>query len=567
MNYQEYFKKELFKIIKELSAADNICVEHLENKFSIEVPNKPEFGELSSNLAMISSKLFKLSPRKLAERISNKLKDNKYIKKIQIDGPGFINLFLKSVFWQNQLRVLSEKVNIYNYDIDKKKICIEFVSANPTGLMHIGHARGAVLGDVIASILEEVGHDVCREYYINDAGEQIKKLISTIKYHIDKKKTDNLPSDLYPGEYLKEISHKLKLDSSNKKSLSDNVVNSVMKDIKYDLDSIQISHDRYISEKKLASEENITQLKDILKKLEISYLGYQDEPDSSNKTNWKKEKMLLFKSKQFGDDKDRALIKPNGELTYFMTDIIYHLNKIKREFDELINIWGADHSGYVSRLKNVIKQIANKEIRFEVLLTGLVNLYDDKMPIKMSKRSGTFITMREVVQKVGSDALRFMMISRDVNQTIDFDFKIVKKQNKDNPVFYVQYAYARCMSLIRIFEKTFDNKKTDFKDLDYNLENLVLSEEIDIIKTLSNFHNIILLSANYYEPHRVTNYLQTLARIFHNYWGLGRVDPNLKIIIEKNYELSKSRIFLVKSISEIIKKGLRILKISCPESM
>ena len=463
--------------------------------------------------------------------------------------------------------MLSEKVNIYNYDIDKKKICIEFVSANPTGLMHIGHARGAVLGDVIASILEEVGNDVCREYYINDAGEQIKKLISTIKYHIDKKKTDNLPSDLYPGEYLKEISHKLKLDSSNKKSLSDNVVNSVMKDIKYDLDSIQISHDRYISEKKLASEENITQLKDILKKLEISYLGYQDEPDSSNKTNWKKEKMLLFKSKQFGDDKDRALIKPNGELTYFMTDIIYHLNKIKREFDELINIWGADHSGYVSRLKNVIKQIANKEIRFEVLLTGLVNLYDDKMPIKMSKRSGTFITMREVVQKVGSDALRFMMISRDVNQTIDFDFKIVKKQNKDNPVFYVQYAYARCMSLIRIFEKTFDNKKTDFKDLDYNLENLVLSEEIDIIKTLSNFHNIILLSANYYEPHRVTNYLQTLARIFHNYWGLGRVDPNLKIIIEKNYELSKSRIFLVKSISEIIKKGLRILKISCPESM
>ncbi len=567
MNYQDYFKKELFKIIKDLSVVNNINVTELEDSFSIEIPNKSKFGELSTNLAMVASKLFKISPRELAEMISKELYKNKFIKKIQIDGPGFINLFLELIFWQNQLKELAENLDTFDYKVTKKKICIEYVSANPTGLMHIGHARGAVLGDSIASILEEVGHNVHREYYINDAGEQIKKLTKTIDYHLKDNNSQPLDEDLYPGEYLKKIAKKLKKIGVDKNLESEKIVSEIMSDVKSDLSNIKIYHDDYISEKELASNKNVTNMKQLLRKLKLSYMGYQDEPDSLNQSNWKREKMLLFASKKFGDDKDRALIKANGNLTYFMTDIIYHKYKVERNFDEIINVWGADHSGYVSRLKSVIGQITQKKIKFEVLLTGLVNLFDNKKPLKMSKRSGTFVTMREVIENVGSDALRFMMISRDVNQVIDFDFQLVKNQNKDNPVFYVQYAHARCMSLIKIFKKTFENKKNNIDQVDTNFENISLPEEIDIIKMLANFHNIIRLSANNYEPHRVTNYLHSLARIFHNYWGLGKINIDAKIINENNYDLTKSRIFLIKAISEVIKRSLKILKINCPESM
>ena len=565
MNYFDYFKISLSEILKEISEEKVNFIEKIEESFTVEVPSKKNFGELSTNIAMIFSKQLKMSPRDLAELISKELIKNKYVKDIDIAGPGFINLFLKKEFWHQQLVNFVSSFDNYNYNVKPKKICVEYVSANPTGMLHIGHARGAVLGDAISSILQEVGHDVDKEYYINDAGEQIKKLVKTIIYHkenpnSDLKKINN--DDYYPGNYLVGISSIInKVDNVE---ISNEVTELIMKDIKNDLKSLGISHDNYISEKIMASKSNINQLKKKLIEKDLAYLGFQDEPDSPKNKNWKKEKKLLFRSSNYGDDKDRALIKSNGELTYFMTDIIYHLNKVERGYDILLNVWGADHSGYVKRLTNATLQLSEKKIKFKIFLTALVNLYNNKKLLKMSKRSGNYLTLKDVYNEVGSDALRFMMISRDARSTIDFDFQSVQERNKDNPVFYVQYAYARCKSLFKIFQENF--KLNSDKNGFYS-NNLKLNEEIDLIKKVTNFHNVILQSAEFYEPHRVTNYLYDLARMFHNYWGLGKINVNNKIIINDNEEITCSRIFLVNIISLVIKKGLRIIKINCPENM
>ena len=564
MNYFNYFKISLSEILKKISEKKGNLIENIEDSFTVEVPSKKNFGELSTNIAMIFSKQFKMSPRNLAELISEELIKNDSVKDVNIAGPGFINLFLEKSFWYSQLTSFVSSFDTYNYDVDPKRICIEYVSANPTGLLHVGHARGAVLGDAMSSILKEVGHKVDKEYYINDAGEQIKKLVKTISYHKENPNSDSKKinkEEYYPGDYLVGISSMINEVDNN---IDSEATDLIMKDIKNDLKNLDISHDNYISEKVMASKPSVEHLKKKLLELDLAYIGFQDEPDSSKNQNWKRESKLLFRSSNFGDDKDRALIKSNGELTYFMTDIIYHLNKVERGYDILLNVWGADHSGYVKRLTNATLQLSKKKIKFKIFLTGLVNLYNNEKLLKMSKRSGNYLTLKDVYNEVGSDALRFMMISRDARSTIDFDFKSVQEKNKDNPVFYVQYAYARCKSLLKIFKENFklSSEKTPFYS-----QNLKLSEEIDLIKKIANFHNIILQSAEFYEPHRITNYLYDLARMFHNYWGLGKINAENKIIINDNVDLTCSRIFLVNIISSVIKKGLEIIKINCPENM
>ena len=564
MNYFNYFKISLSEILKKISEKKGNLIENIEDSFTVEVPSKKNFGELSTNIAMIFSKQFKMSPRNLAELISEELIKNDSVKDVNIAGPGFINLFLEKSFWYSQLTSFVSSFDTYNYDVDPKRICIEYVSANPTGLLHVGHARGAVLGDAMSSIFKEVGHKVDKEYYINDAGEQIKKLVKTISYHKENPNSDSKKinkEEYYPGDYLVGISSMINEVDNN---IDSEATDLIMKDIKNDLKNLDISHDNYISEKVMASKPSVEHLKKKLLELDLAYIGFQDEPDSSKNQNWKRERKLLFRSSNFGDDKDRALIKSNGELTYFMTDIIYHLNKVERGYDILLNVWGADHSGYVKRLTNATLQLSKKKIKFKIFLTGLVNLYNNEKLLKMSKRSGNYLTLKDVYNEVGSDALRFMMISRDARSTIDFDFKSVQEKNKDNPVFYVQYAYARCKSLLKIFKENFklSSEKTPFYS-----QNLKLSEEIDLIKKIANFHNIILQSAEFYEPHRITNYLYDLARMFHNYWGLGKINAENKIIIKDNVELTYSIIFLVNIISSVIKKSLEIIKINCPENM
>ena len=493
-----------------------------------------------------------------------------FIEKLEVVGPGFLNIFFKKSFWQDQLKVYFKNVNSFNYKIVKKNICLEFVSANPTGLMHIGHARGAVLGDTIASVLEEVGHKVTKEYYINDAGEQIKKLKKTIKFHVNNKNNKKIKTDdeLYPGEYLKEISKKIYKQELSELMFENNIIKFIMNDIKEDLLKIKIAHDSFVSEKECSSKKNIDEILKKLNQKKLTYYGYQEKPKSLNNESWERKKLLLFKSQEHGDETDRALIKSNGELTYFMTDIIYHQKKVDKKFDILLNIWGSDHSGYVKRLQSALEQLNKKaNYIFEIKLTSLVNLLNGKQVVKMSKREGNYVTLREVVEKVGPDVLRYMMISRSVDKKIDFDFEIVKSKSKDNPVFYIQYAYARCMSLITIYEKTFNTslKNIDLKKV--NLSNLNLNEEIIMIIKICNFFNVIIKAAKFYEPHRIANYLFDIAKDFHAYWGLGKVDSSKKVIIDQNSNISLSRIVLILSISKIIKKGMNILKIECPENM
>ena len=471
-------------------------------------------------------------------------------------------------YWHEQLCLFASKSPKNFYTVKKKKkINIEYVSANPTGLMHIGHTRGAVLGDVLASILQSVGHDVVREYYINDAGNQISSLMNTIYFHLNIDSGKRIDQDeIYPGDYLKEISKKIakKFKNFDPKynyiEIKREVIKIILDDIRSDLRDLSINHDNFVSENSLLSKFDVKKFISYLKEKDLIYEGFQDPPKGIESKNWKKQKQLLFKSKESGDDSDRALIKPDGAITYFMSDIIYHQDKLNRNYDSILNIWGADHHGYVFRIKKAVKYLSKENINFEILLTALVNLIKDKRPIKMSKRKGDYITLKQVLKEVGKDAIRFMMISRSHDKVIDFDFDLVKEKTKDNQVFYVKYAYARCASIKRSTQNILE-KGSD------NISFLKLKEEINLIKKLVNYSFVIRKCAESLEPHRLTNYLYELSKQFHNYWSLGNIDYTKKIVISNNKELTNARLFLINNIQIILKDGLDILKIEAPEEM
>ncbi len=568
MYFYENLKQTLLSILEFLVKERVLTNKDFEKKrFNIETSSNSDFGDISTNIAMVYWKDSIFDLYKFAENIKNKLLENSNVEMVEIKKPGFINVFLKKSFIQNQLKLV--QINTINKVRNKQKINIEYVSANPTGLMHIGHARGAVLGDSLANLLISVGHDVTKEYYINDAGNQIELLKDTILFHKNNKKKkdrDDFPEHLYPGEYLENICSHLfsKENSKNSEELKKNAVSLILKDIKKDLEEIGVFHDNFVSEKEISTDMQVKNIISILKKKKLVYEGFQDKPKGIENKNWIKKKQLLFKSKLLNDDSDRALIKPSGGLTYFMSDIIYHGKKIDKKYDILINIWGKDHSGYVARLENAIKSVFNQDFKLIVKLAALVNLIKDNKVLKMSKRQGNYITLRDVLKDVGKDALRFMMISRSSEKVLDFDFDLVKSRTKDNPVFYVQYAHARCCSINKIANQLFD-KKIKKKEIDFSLLNL--PEEISLIKLLCLFNKNIELAVESFEPNKLTNYLYDLSKNFHSYWSLGNLCSEKRILVENNIELSQARLGLVNGVKKIISQGLKILDISAPSSM
>ena len=555
---------------------------HDLSNISFEFPRNSSNGDFSTNAALVLFKKLKIETRDVYNLIFNLFKDNDDFESIELAKNGFINFTVKDHVLHNLIRdVLVNKSSFGKKNIgNSEKIIIEYVSANPTGPLHVGHTRGAVFGDTLSNILDFVGYSVCREYYINDSGEQIKNLAKSVylryKQNFSDKKI-SIPEDLYPGEYLIPIAKKISenyhdhfLDKEEKVWLEvfkEEAINSVMDIIKKDLDDLGIKHDVFTSENSLLKSGYVDKTFSSLEKKNLLYEGKTQPPKGSKKNDWVQENHILFKSKKFGDDEDRVIRKHDGQWTYFMPDIAYHFNKYERGFSKMVNIFGADHSGYIARMKAAVKAITNDKANLEIKTCQLVRLSRAGKPVKMSKRSGSFITLNELIEEVGKDAVRFMMVSRKNDAQLDFDFEIFKNENNDNPIFYIQYANARINSLIR---NSKDKLGIKIKEKDLIKSDLNLLKNINerkIIFQIANFPRVIEQSAIFMEPHRLSYYLRDLASVFHQYWNLKVNDKRIQILDKKEIDLSMARVALLFSVSITIQIGLSLLGIKAIEEL
>lgn len=523
----------------------------------IERPKKKEFGDFSTNIAMlIGAKECKPS-RKIAEILINEMKDKEgIISKADVAGPGFINIFINQRYWLNSLKDVSRLGSRYGQTLTGKckKVQVEFVSANPTGPLHIGHARGAVVGDALASLLEFAGYEVCREFYINDRGRQIETLGKSvyIRYKELLCEKVEMPEDFYKGEYIKDIACDMVLKYGRKylkttleqtEEIAEFAKSILLNQIRKDLEDLGVTFNNWFSENDLYEKGLVDSAIEGFKKKGVVF---------------EHEGATWFRTTGFGDDKDRVLEKALGDKTYFASDAAYHLNKIDRGFDEIINIWGADHHGYEARIRAVFKAMGYDDSMLRIVFIQLVSFLRNGIVVPMGKREGEFVTLRQVLDEVGKDACRFLFLMRKSDAHLEFDLELAKKQAPENPVFYVQYAYARICSIMKhAKENNIEPPSPEDADLDI----LNQDEELTIIKTLSCFPDVIENSAVSLEPHKLTFYLQELAGIFHPYYNKNRV------VSPDNIPLSKARLFLCNAVGTVIKNGLSILKVSAPEVM
>ena len=540
------------------------------NLITCEQPKNLKFGDLSTNVLMILKNKISEDKNEVKNLITFDLEAISMFERVTYVKPGFINFILKKNIWYEVISNIN-RTNDYGFkNIGfNKRVNLEFISANPTGPLHVGHLRGAVFGDVLSRLMTKTGFKVTKEYYVNDLGNQIENLFQTIKIHIENKvnNTDKaIKEGMYLGDYLKEIALQLikeNINLSNTKQAKENIVKKILDLIKEDLKKLGIVFDSFISEKAIHEQGILDQALVILNKKNLIYEGTLEAPKGKKDKNWKPEKQLIFKSSSFGDSVDRAIKKNNGEWTYFASDIAYHYNKVERGFEEIINIWGADHAGYIKRVEASIKALTNKQIKFDVKLCQIVNLLENNKSVKMSKRTGNFILINDILKKIDKDVVRFFMLIRKNDAHLDFDMKKCLDESKENPIFYIQYAIARINSLNRFF------KEKQLKLLDFNqkLFDRFDENEISLLKTLSLWPKVIENSVIHKEPHRVVYYLIDLAGAFHNYWSKGNLDSKMRVINEADIELTVTRLTLLNCISKVIKLGLDILAIKPVEKM
>ncbi len=574
MNIFVEYQQKILKSLNGLQKAKKIKLPLKFKNITVEISPKNQKADISCNAAMVLSKYNNTNPVKLAEIIKkNLLITFEEFKKIEISGPGFINISFQTTFWKNYLsKVISLNSKFGSNRIKNKKYNVEFVSANPTGPLHVGHCRGAILGDVLSNLLSFNGNKVTKEYYVNDHGGQIKIFVMSVYYRIIEileKKQFPTDKDLYPGDYIINIAQKI-INNNAIKNFSnfEKIYNKLEKEsLKYSMELIinnlsllGIKHNNFVYESKLIHNKTVLKTVNKLKKKNYIYEGKLSEPKGELTKEWKIRKQLLFKSTKFGDDLDRPLQKADGSWTYFAADMAYHSYKISRNYDVLINILGADHSGYIKRITSATKAISNNKTDLICKVSQLVKLFKKGEPFKMSKRKGDYITVQDLMDEVGKDSVRFMMLNRSNDVELDFDFEKVTEKSKDNPVFYVQYAYARINSIFRILNINLKKKiKVD--------KNFTLNEhEIEILKKISEWPKCVELSSTKLEPHRIPFYLYELVTLFHSYWNMGRENKNYRFIQDNN-SFNNPSIILLQSLAIVIENGMNILGVSTPKSM
>ena len=577
MNIFETYQDKIKNLILDINKQGKIEISDNLDSIGVDLPPSQFKAHISTNVAMVLSKINKSNPNDLAKKIEVELlKIDKDIEKIEIVKPGFINITFKNTFWNKFIQnVINQKLEYGTNLIAKKKsFFLEFVSANPTGPLHVGHCRGAVSGDVLANILKFNKHKVHKEYYVNDYGNQIINFTKSVYYRI-KEQTDNEPfpkdnEDLYPGDYIIQIAKNIindnkGLDFKNFDKISDQLtilaVNESIKIIKSNLKNIGIVHDKFQSEREIVNNNEVQKTVDKLIKKKFVYKGKIKAPEGEDKKNWVEREQLLFKSTDFGDDKDRALQKSDNSWTYFAGDVAYHENKLNRKYDTYINILGADHAGYIKRITASVEALSGEKNKLVCKVSQLVKLIKDGKPFKMSKRKGDYITVEDLIDEVGKDATRFIMLNRSSDAEIDFDFDKVKEKSKDNPLYYVQYCYARICSVFRHIGKEIDK---DIKVDDYNFN--FSPEDIDIYKKISEWPKCIEISSKKLEPHRVPTYLYELSSLFHSYWNMGKDDKSKRFISEDK-KISDEKLVLLKSVSNVIKCGMNLVGASTPAKM
>jgi arginyl-tRNA synthetase len=577
MNIFDLYLDKITILIKRLNKEGSLELPESLNGINVDIP-PPNFDcDISTNVAMVLSKANKKSPIDVANTLIDLIKsEDEKIEIISVAKPGFINIKFKAIYWNNFIKNVNENYKNFGVNIneEKQKYLIEFVSANPTGPLHVGHCRGAILGDVISNILIFNKHDVSKEYYVNDYGNQIINFTKSVFHRIreilnnEKFPIDN--PDLYPGDYLVYIAKRIidnnknlqfdKFDHVSKELTLLSVAES-LKLIKTNLATLGIVHDKFTSETEIVLNKEVEKVIQNLKEKNLVYVGKIKAPKGEDDDNWIEREQLLFKSTDFGDDKDRALQKSDKSWTYFASDAAYHNNKLNRGYNVLINILGADHAGYIKRITSVVEALSSGKNKLVCKVSQLVKLIKDGKPFKMSKRKGDYITVEDLISEVGKDATRFIMLNRSSDVELDFDFAKVKEKSKDNPLYYVQYCFARISSVFRHVDLDI-NKDLDITEYNFQYSN----DEIKILKKVAEWPKCIEAASLRLEPHRIPVYLYELSSEFHSYWNMGKDDSSKRFINEYK-KIPNDKLVFLKVISNVIRSGMNIVGVNTPEKM
>lgn len=583
MNIFSMMKEHVVASIDALAAMGSLPPGLETGRIAVEPPREASHGDMATNAAMVLAKSASMKPRDLAEKLGQKLLECEGVSEIEIAGPGFINIRLDAFLWRDCLKnVLQQGVSFGTSTMGAgEQVNVEYVSANPTGPLHIGHARGAVFGDVLATLLQKAGYRVCREYYINDAGTQVDVLARSayLRYReVRGEVIGDIPEGLYPGVYLKAVGRVLSERHGDRlmtlpeaewlEAVRETAVTEMMTLIRSDLSVLGVKLDLFTSEQSLVAAGEVDACLQDLEDRSLIYEGVLEPPKGKKPEDWEARPQTLFKAIEFGDDLDRPLKKSDGSWTYFASDIAYHRDKYKRGFTNQIDVWGADHGGYVKRMQAAVNAVTEGNAALDVKICQLVKLMDKGEPVKMSKRSGNFVTLRNLVDEVGKDVVRFIMLTRKNDASLDFDLTAVTEQSRDNPVWYVQYAHARCNSIRRMVETQMPDLNISDKALaNAALERLSDDSEIALMRLMASWPRMVEAAAEAHEPHRIAFYLSELASAFHSHWNRGKDDRGLRFIVEDDREVTVARFALVRAVQNVVASGLAVFGIEPVEEM